>query len=95
MSAENKLRAAIAQSYADFRTEQAARGRPVCDAFEPCKAAQSEPHPWSTAPDFTPCGRCGWSRRTHDPGIECGPIDPVRVPDREGAHLMPLHCPRT
>ena len=37
----------------------------MCDDFEPCKAAQSDPHPWSTALEVTPCGRCGWSRRSH------------------------------
>lgn len=70
MSAEEKLRAAIEQAYAAFRADCAARGRPVCDAFEPCKRAKEPGNPWADAPDYTPCAKCFWSKRTHDSGAE-------------------------
>lgn len=43
MSTDEKLNEAIKKAYSDFRDQQEARGRPVCDDFEPCKAAQSDP----------------------------------------------------
>ena len=66
--AEDRLRAAMEKSYAEFRAEQQARGRPVCDGFEPCDAAKASPSPWADAPECTPCKRCSWSKRTHDSG---------------------------